>query len=138
MDAVSHQSGNRRAQSSEDDDDLIEIHDMPRVAAVKDEGPSTFASMTRTPPYSSRESSSSKRPINQVIDLTSDDEEQAPRGTKRQQTVYSGTTNSPHHSNISSSFAGSPLPRSSSMSFGFPKPNPARPPGPPDYRFGLS
>ena len=139
-DGLSHQRSNRGAQSSEDDDDLIEIQDMPRVAAVKDEVPSTFASMTRTPPYSSRESSSSKRPIGQVIDLTlgESDEEQAPKGTKRLHTSYTEMSNSPHPSTISGSYPDASLPRSSSMSFGLPKPSPARPPGPPDYRFGLS
>ncbi|KAL8873920.1 MAG: hypothetical protein Q9174_000667 [Haloplaca sp. 1 TL-2023] len=68
--------------SSDDDDaDLIEIRDPPRVAAVKHE--MNGAGLMRTPPMSSREQSSSsvppqsvgsKRSASAVIDLISDDD----------------------------------------------------------------
>ena len=139
-DGLLHRNGPGGAQSSEDDDDLIEIQDKPRLAAIKDEVSSTFASMTRTPPYSSRESSSSKRPIGQVIDLTliDSDDDQAPKGNKRHHTAYTDMTNPAHPYVTSGSNPEPSIPRSSSMSFGLPKPNPARPPGLPDYGFGLS
>lgn len=87
-------------QSSDDDDDLVEIQNMPRLAAIKDEALPTPTSMARTPPYSSREPSSSSaapRSISskrQVIDLTfsSDEEDQTPRDPKRQMTQASSTT----------------------------------------------
>ena len=139
-DGLLHRNGPGGAQSSEDDDDLIEIQDKPRLAAIKDEVSSTFVSMTRTPPYSSRESSSSKRPIGQVIDLTlvDSDDDQAPKGTKRHHTGYTDMTNPAHPYVTPASNPEPSMPRSSSMSFGLPKPSPARPPGLPNYRFGLS
>lgn len=90
--------GSNDGQSSDDeDDDLVEIQNMPRLTAIKDEAFPTPTSMARTPPYSSREQSSSsaaprshvsKRPISQVIDLTfsSDEEDQGQRASKRQAT----------------------------------------------------
>ena len=80
--------------ASSDDEDLVEIKDMPRVAAVKSEA---AGSSIRTPPTSSREQSASsapppsagdKRPRGQVIDLTfsSDEDDQPPRAPKRQLT----------------------------------------------------
>ncbi|KAL9035327.1 MAG: hypothetical protein Q9214_006633 [Letrouitia sp. 1 TL-2023] len=78
-----------------DDDDLIEIKDMPRVAAVKSEAVSSASPFMRTPPASSREDSTSstapsstglKRSIGHVVDLTtsSDEEEEPQRPPKRQ------------------------------------------------------
>lgn len=78
-----------------DDDDLIEIKDMPRVAAVKSEAVSSTSPLMRTPPASSREDSTSstapssaglKRSIGHVVDLTtsSDEEEEPQRPPKRQ------------------------------------------------------
>ena len=83
--------------ASSDDEDLVEIKDMPRVAAVKSEASGSFM---RTPPTSSREQSTSsaappstgdKRPRGQVIDLTfsSDEEDEPPRAPKRQTTNIS-------------------------------------------------
>ena len=83
----------RNGPSDDDDDELVEIKDLPRVAAMKAAGGS--ATSLRTPPTSSREqstssavppSTSAKRPIGQVVDLTlsSDDEDQPPRAPKRQ------------------------------------------------------
>ncbi|KAL8972855.1 MAG: hypothetical protein Q9183_000330 [Haloplaca sp. 2 TL-2023] len=70
--------------SSDDDDaDLVEIRDPPRVAAVKHE--MNGAGLMRTPPVSSREHSSSsvppqsvgsKRSASAIIDLISDDEDE--------------------------------------------------------------
>ncbi|KAL9602127.1 MAG: hypothetical protein Q9179_002635 [Wetmoreana sp. 5 TL-2023] len=75
--------------SSDDDEDLVEIKDPPRLAAVKNETISGRSSMM-TPPMSSREQSSSsvhaaaKRSMSAVIDLTSDDdEEETRRSSKR-------------------------------------------------------
>lgn len=77
--------------SSEDDEDLVEIKDPPRVAAVKNEMTNGLGFM-RTPPASSREQSSSsvpppstgaKRSASAVIDLTSDDEEASHKSSKR-------------------------------------------------------
>lgn len=78
-----------------DDDDLVEIKDMPRVAAVKSEAVSSISPLMRTPPASSREDSTSstapsstgvKRSIGHVVDLTtsSDEEEEPQRPPKRQ------------------------------------------------------
>ncbi|KAL8737941.1 MAG: hypothetical protein Q9181_001204 [Wetmoreana brouardii] len=75
--------------SSDDDEDLVEIKDPPRLAAVKNETINGRSSMM-TPPTSSREQSSSsvhaaaKRSMSAVIDLTSDDdEEETRRSSKR-------------------------------------------------------
>ncbi|MCJ1472835.1 SUMO ligase siz1 [Lambiella insularis] len=133
--------------SSDDDDDLIEIQDMPRLAAIRDETLLTPSSMARTPPYSSREQSfssaaprsntSGKRAIGQVIDLTfsSEDEEQPPRGPKRQSTQSS--SNGPANSYTSSgTTAAQSLPRPNGVNFNLPRLAPARPPESLDYRFG--
>ncbi|KAL8694508.1 MAG: hypothetical protein Q9218_000838 [Villophora microphyllina] len=82
----------RDHDSSSDDEDLIELKDPPRVAAVKSETMNGAGSM-RTPPTSSREQSSSsvpppsggtKRSMSTVIDLVSDDEdEENQRPSKR-------------------------------------------------------
>ncbi len=90
-------NGNR---ASSDDEDLVEIKDMPRVAAVKSEATSLSI---RTPPTSSREQSTSsaappstgdKRARGQVIDLTfsSDEDDEPPRAPKRQSTNTSSAT----------------------------------------------
>lgn len=88
-------------RSSSDDDDLIEIRDVPRLSAVKSEATQMPASMARTPPHSSREqtsnlaaplSGSGKRSIGQVIDLTfsdDDDDDEPPRAPKRQVVQHS-------------------------------------------------
>lgn len=88
-------TSNGRA-SSDGDDDLVEINDMPRVASVKTET-TREPGLMRTPPTSStsREQSTSsalpplsnnKRPASQVVDLTlsSDEDEEPPRAAKRQ------------------------------------------------------
>ena len=136
------------AQSSDDeDDDLVEIHNMPRLNAIKDEAFPTPTSMARTPPYSSREQSlgsgaprpnSNKRPFAQVIDLTfsSDDEEgQPPKVAKRQHTQLASN-------DLTSAYNASGTPnvttvsRPGGKSFSLPKLAPARPPEPVDYRNG--
>ena len=88
---------NGRAKSSDGEDDLIEIRDMPQVANVKREATSE-GSVLRTPPISSREQSTSsgvppppssnKRSSGQVVDLTlsSDEDEEPIRPAKRQLT----------------------------------------------------
>ncbi len=87
--------------SSDGDEDLVEIQDMPRVASVKSEA-TREPGLMRTPPISSREQSSSsappptsnnKRPVSQVVDLTlsSDEDEEPPRAAKRQVTHKSSS-----------------------------------------------
>ena len=133
---------NRDRSSSEEDDDIVEIHE-PRLAAIKDEALLTPSSMARTPPYSSREqslssgaprSSSGKRSIGQVIDLTfsSDEEEQPPRGSKRQSTS-NGHSSSHTSTGITTA---QPLIRPNGFNFNLPRLTPAKPPEPLDYRFG--
>lgn len=85
-DANASPKRNGEQTSSEEDDDLLEIRTMPRIAAVKGE----ISAISKTPPESSREhsvmtSNSGKRAIGQVIDLTfsSDEEEEPPRAPKR-------------------------------------------------------
>ncbi|MCJ1323013.1 SUMO ligase siz1 [Xylographa vitiligo] len=128
--------------SSEEDDDIVEIQE-PRLAAIKDEALLTPSSMARTPPCSSREqslssaaprSSSGKRSIGQVIDLTfsSDEEEQPPRGPKRQ-----STSNGPSSSQTSSmATVAYSLPRPIGFNFSLPRLEPAKPPEPLDHRLG--
>ena len=134
---------------SDEDDDLIEIQDMPRLAAIKDEAVFTPASMTRTSPYSSREQSTAsaaprsvngKRPIGQVIDLTfsSDEEDQPLRAPKRQSSQTEPRV-MPHSYSTSMNGLGALSGRLNGTSFDLPKPTPARPPsGPLDYGFGIS
>lgn len=85
---------NGASSGTDDDEDLVEIKNM-RVASLKEEAPQTPLAMSQTPPSSSREpsiasgsirSSTNKRPIGQVIDLTAsdDDEGEPPRAAKRQ------------------------------------------------------
>ncbi|KAI4178540.1 MAG: hypothetical protein L6R41_008345 [Letrouitia leprolyta] len=76
-------SSRQSHDTSEDDEELVEIKDPPRLSAVKHEN-NNAANFMRTPPASSREQSSSsvppissgiKRLASAVIDLTSDDDE---------------------------------------------------------------
>ena len=81
--------------SSDGEDDLVEIQDMPRLAPVKREATHEPGPM-RTPPISSREQSFSSavapipsnnnRSSGPIVDLTlsSDDEDEPPRPAKRQ------------------------------------------------------
>ena len=81
--------------SSDGEDDLVEIQDMPRLASVKREV-THEPGLIRTPPTSSREQSSSsaaapiptssKRSLGPVVDLTlsSDEDDDPPRLSKRQ------------------------------------------------------
>ena len=75
---------NGEQESGEEDEDLLEISKMPRISATSREVSSMI------PPGSSREhsavttTSSAKRPIGQVIDLTfSSDEDEPPRPPKK-------------------------------------------------------
>ncbi|CAL8583086.1 E3 SUMO-protein ligase pli1 [Xanthoria parietina] len=87
--------------SSDDDEDLVEIKDPPRVTAVKN-GMANGSISMRTPPTSSREQSATssvpppsigtKRSVSAVIDLTSDDEEENPRHPKKSATPAYLTT----------------------------------------------
>ncbi|KAL8710487.1 MAG: hypothetical protein Q9220_004919 [cf. Caloplaca sp. 1 TL-2023] len=81
----------RDEDSSDDDVDLVEIKDPPRLSAVKNELVNE-PSLMRTPPTSSREQSSSsvppasigaKRSASALIDLTSDDDDENSRKTAR-------------------------------------------------------
>ena len=138
-DGTSNSNDRGGSDSSDDeDDDLIEIQDMPRLAAIKDEAAPFQPSMTRTPPYSSREqstgsiaprSSNAKRTIGQVIDLTfsSDEEDQPPRGPKRQISQRE-PINLPHPYH-------SPESRPNGPSYSIPRINSARSPGPSEYRY---
>lgn len=132
--------------SDEEDDDLVEIQNMPRLAAIKDEAFPTPTSMARTPPYSSREQSSSsaaprsnngKRPISQVIDLTfsSDEEDLGQRAPKRQATQAS-STGLPSSFTSSGTPMGHQLPGLGGHPFNLPRLAPPRPPDPGNYRLG--
>lgn len=90
--------------SSGDDDDLVELKDMPRIAAVKNEFTNFPGSVARTPPSSSREQStastvapsgSGKRSHSQIIEISSDDDE-PPRAPKRQITHSSSLSSFPN------------------------------------------
>lgn len=80
--------------SSDGEEDLVEIRDIPRLASVKSEV-NREPGLMRTPPISSREQSTSsaqppaptagnKRTAGQVVDLTlsSDEDEERPRAAK--------------------------------------------------------
>lgn len=146
----SYPQGRSGARSeSDEDDDLIEIQDMPRLAAIKDEAVFTPASMTRTPPYSSREQSTAsaaprsnngKRPIGQVIDLTfSSDEDVQPLRAPKRQSSQTEPPVMPHSYSASTNGSGTLSSQLNGTSFGLPKLTSARPPsGPPDYGFGIS
>ena len=83
--------------SSDGEDDLVEIQDMPRLAPVKREA-THEPGLMRTPPISSREQSlssgaapipsSNKRSSGPIVDLTlsSDEDDEPPRPAKRQMT----------------------------------------------------
>ena len=83
--------------SSDGEDDLVEIQDMPRLAPVKKEA-TNEPGLMRTPPISSREQSfssvaapipaSNKRSSGPIVDLilSSDEEDDPPRPAKRQMT----------------------------------------------------
>lgn len=84
----------RGRASSDYDEDLIEIPDMPRLVAVSEDAPRESSNIL-TPPFRSREDSQSsapppasnkKRSAAQVVDLTlsSDEDEEPPRLAKRQ------------------------------------------------------
>ncbi|MCJ1353067.1 MAG: SUMO ligase siz1 [Icmadophila ericetorum] len=130
---------------SSGEEELIEIHDKSRPTMIKDENLLTPASMTRTPPYSSREHSlgstaprpsNGKRTINQVIDLTaSDDEEQQPVRAKRP-TISNETINLPRFQNTLTNGTINSLPRP-----GGPNLNHSalgRPPGNPSLQYTYS
>lgn len=98
--------------SSGDDDDLVELKDMPRIAAVKNEFTHMLGTVGRTPPGSSREQSavstvapsgSGKRSHGQVIEISSDDDDddddyddEPPRAPKRQITHSGGLSSFPN------------------------------------------
>ena len=95
--APSPRTSNRRT-SSDSEEDLVEIRDLPRLASVKTEI-SREPGLMRTPPISSREESTSSAPLlpssnkrsaGQVVDLTlsSDEDDDPPRGPKRQQLAH--------------------------------------------------
>ena len=142
---------NDTCSGSEEEDDLVEIQDMPRVATVKHESTPTIGSMTRTPPHSSREQSTSsavaprsangKRPIGQVIDLTfsSDEDDQPLRAPapKRQHTQSSSNSLSSIQSTPLTNFVNQAQ-RPNGLSFGLPRPTPRRTPTSSDYisRYG--
>lgn len=93
-----------------DDDDLVELKDMPRIAAVKNEFTNLPGTVARTPPGSSREQSatstvapsgSGKRSHGQVIEISSDEDDDdyddvPPRAPKRQITHSSGLGSFPN------------------------------------------
>ena len=98
--------------SSDDDNDLVEIQEAPRIASIKTETSHEFG-MLRTPPTSSREPSASsgaqfsgsrKRAATQVVDLTLSDEDDDVRLPKRQ-----NNTGCPNGNPGSNGFAQMPL-----------------------------
>ena len=77
-----------------DDDELVEIKDMPRIAAAKNKV-GLIASPTREQPISvlAVNSAGSKRSISQVIDLTlSSDENDEPTRTPKRQLTNSSSS----------------------------------------------
>lgn len=120
--APSPRTSNGRT-SSDGEEELVEIRDLPRFTSVKAE---VFREpgLMRTPPISSREqstssapmpSSSNKRNAGQVVDLTisSDEDDDPPRAPKRQQLVHkssSGLARIPGLENVSLRANGS-MPR---------------------------
>ncbi|MCJ1471214.1 SUMO ligase siz1 [Pseudocyphellaria aurata] len=102
LDASLKRNGDQ--MSCGDDDDLVELKDMPRIAAVKNELTHLPGTVARTSPGSSREQSAAstvapsgngKRSHGQVIEISSDDEndeydDEPLRGPKRQITHSSG------------------------------------------------
>lgn len=99
--APSPKTSNGRT-SSDGEEDLVEIPDLPRLASVKTEV-SREAGLMRTPPISSREQSTSSAPLppsnnkrsaGQVVDLTlsSDEDDDPRRGPKRQQLVHKSSS----------------------------------------------
>lgn len=133
-------------RSSSDDDDLIEIRDVPRLSAVKSEATQVAPSMARTPPYSSREQSSNpaasrsgsgKRSIGQVIDLTfsddDDDDDAPPRAPKRQVVQHPSSGLSTFHTGYGSGL-GNEAARLNGVNFTMPPTKtPARTPDPSIY-----
>ena len=123
-----------RHPSSDDEEELVEIRDMPRLASVKNEA-QREPGMMRTPPISSREQSTSsapssnKRPAGQVVDLTlsSDEDDEPPRGPKRQVThkSSSGLPKVPRLENV-------PL-RTNGVNGGVPRQHPSNPFPTPHY-----
>ncbi|KAF2203440.1 hypothetical protein GQ43DRAFT_265304 [Delitschia confertaspora ATCC 74209] len=83
---VSRNSAQSAKEEDGSDDDLIEIPDY-RVTTIKNESLSTPQSMTRTPPISSRDSSTAPRTgakrKSEVIDLTLSDDDEPPRPAKK-------------------------------------------------------
>ena len=111
----------QRDSSEEEEEDLVEIADPPRLTSIKNEAAAfSPTSMTHTPPASSREQSigsahianSSKRPISQVIDLVSSDDEDPVRAPKRQaiQRNQSGLSYNAPRTDTQSPFAQSGSP----------------------------
>ena len=125
----------KRGESDSDDGDLVEIKDMPRMAAVKSEyNYGNGSPLMRTPPMSSREPSISsakptstthKRAAPEVIDLSSDDDDDEPlRAPKRQATnSYSSQSNGVSLSPYSPGHAPPTFPASTT----YPLPRPMQP-----------
>ena len=99
--APSPRTSNGRT-SSDGEEDLVEIRDLPRLASVKTEV-SREPPLMRTPSMSSREQSTStailplssnKRSAGQIVDLTlsSDEDDDPPRGPKRQQLIHKSSS----------------------------------------------
>ncbi|KAL9007273.1 MAG: hypothetical protein Q9188_000076, partial [Gyalolechia gomerana] len=136
-------SPRRSHESSEDDEELVEIKDPPRISAVK-HGNNNGASFMRTPPASSREQSSSsvppisagaKRLVSAVIDLTSDDDDQDGQKSSKRPTmpahpagpkyVPSDNTHLPSRAGSStpfSSYVSNPLSKPNYLHGGYPRP----------------
>lgn len=77
-----------------DDDELVEIKDMPRIPASKNKTGSITSPIRKEPtPVPAANSAGGKRSINQVIDLTfsSDETDEPPRTPKRQITNSSSS-----------------------------------------------
>lgn len=116
-------TSNGRA-SSEGEEDLVEIRDIPRLASVKCEI-SREPGLLRTPPISSREQSTSsapppastsgnKRPVGQVVDLTldSDEDDEPPRAAK----LHKSSNGLPKLPSMENGFSGG-TPRQKSTPF---------------------
>ncbi|KAI4173468.1 MAG: hypothetical protein LQ346_008421 [Caloplaca aetnensis] len=128
--------------SSEDDEDLVEIKDTSRITTVKTETNGAF-NLMRTPPASSREQSSSsvppassgaKRSVSAVIDLTSDDDEEGDQRPSKRPALPGYLTGPSHHRSESTqplgpgsstpfrSFMTNPLSKPNYVNGGYPRP----------------
>lgn len=137
-------SGTSGPTDSEDDEDLIEIQDLSRVATIKGEAGQFQPLVSGTPlAYSPRNQSTSstmprssshaKRPIDQVIDLTfSSDDDDDP--VSKRPATKNNTNSYLSNSEVSPALSNASLPQTNRLSFSLPKTTSAQITN--DYRHG--